>query len=295
MLDFKPISLNDRENIEKYFKFLEEPFCDFTFGNLFFWSVVENTKIDFLNDFLFIRFSDDENFYYAFPIGNGEIKNAINLIFENAKLNNKKMKFVCLNKSQTEILKNVFGKKIKINKNRDTFDYIYSVEKMANLSGRKYHSKKNHFNSFKNKYNFKFELINEENISQCISFAREWYSENEATPTLIREQKALECAFQNYFKLNLIGAIIKVENKIIAFCVGEKMHNKNVFCTHFEKADYNFSGAYTAINKLFSEFLINDFKLVNREDDAGVEGLRKAKLSYYPEILLEKYYAEFEN
>ncbi len=294
MLDFKPISLDDRNNIEKYFIFLEEPFCDFSFGNLFFWSVVENTNIAFYDDFLFIRFSDEEYFYYAFPIGDGEIKNAINLILEDAKFNNKKIKFVCLNKNQAKILKENSEEKIIINKNRDAFDYIYSLEKLASLSGRKYHSKKNHFNSFKNKYNFKFELINEENISQCISFAREWYSENEATSTLIREQKALECAFENYFKLNLIGAIIKVENKIIAFCIGEEMYNKNIFCTHFEKADYNFQGAYTAINKLFSEFLINDFKLVNREDDAGVEGLRKAKLSYHPEILLEKYYAEFE-
>ena len=295
MLEFKPISLNDREKIENYFNFLEEPFCDFTFGNLFFWSVVENTNIAFFNDFLFIRFSDDEKFYYTFPIGNGEIKNAFNLILEDAKLNNKKIEFVCLNKNQTKILKEIFGEKIKINKNRDGFDYIYSLERLSSLSGRKYHSKKNHFNSFKNKYNFKFELINEENISQCSSFAREWYSINEATPTLLKEQKALECAFQNYFKLNLIGAIIKVENKIIAFCIGEEMYNKNIFCTHFEKADYNFQGAYTAINKLFSEFLINDFKLVNREDDAGIEGLRKAKLSYHPEILLEKYYAEFNN
>ena len=295
MLEFKPISLNDREKIENYFNFLEEPFCDFTFGNLFFWSVVENTNIAFFNDFLFTRFSDDEKFYYTFPIGNGEIKNAFNLILEDGKLNNKKIKFVCLNENQTKILKEIFGEKIKINKNRDGFDYIYSLERLSSLSGRKYHSKKNHFNSFKNKYNFKFELINEENISQCSSFAREWYSINEATPTLLKEQKALECAFQNYFKLNLIGAIIKVENKIIAFCIGEEMYNKNIFCTHFEKADYNFQGAYTAINKLFSEFLFNDFKLVNREDDAGVEGLRKAKLSYHPEILLEKYYAKFKD
>ncbi len=295
MLDFKPISLDDRNNIEKYFNFLEEPFCDFTFGNLFFWSVVENTNIAFFNDFLFIRFSDDENFYYTFPIGNGEIKNAFNLILEDSKINNKKIKFVCLNKNQSKILKEIFGEKIKINKNRDGFDYIYSLEKLSSLSGRKYHSKKNHFNSFKNKYNFIFEKINENNIGDCISFACEWYSENEATPTLLREQKALECAFKNYFKLNLIGAIIKVENKIIAFCIGEEMYNKNIFCTHFEKADYNFQGAYTAINKLFSEFLFKDFKLVNREDDAGVEGLRKAKLSYHPEILLEKYYAEFRD
>ena len=293
MLDFKPIIFEDREKIEEYFKYLEEPFCDFTFGNLFFWSVVENTEVAFLNNFLFIRFSDEEYFYYAFPIGDGEIKNALNLIFENAKTNNKKIEFVCLNKNQTKILKENFGDKIKINKNRDTFDYIYSVEKLANLSGRKYHSKKNHFNSFKNKYNFDFEIINEENINDCILFAQKWYEENEATSTLVREQRVLECAFQNYFKLNLIGAIIKVDENIIAFCIGEKMYNKNIFCTHFEKADYNFPGAYAAINKLFSEFLINDFKLVNREDDAGIDGLRKAKLSYYPEILLEKYYAEF--
>lgn len=293
MLDFKPIIFEDREKIEEYFKYLEEPFCDFTFGNLFFWSVVENTEIAFSNNFLFIRFSDEEYFYYAFPIGDGEIKNALNLIFENAKTNDKKIKFVCLNKNQTKILKENFGDKIKINKNRDTFDYIYSVEKLANLSGRKYHSKKNHFNSFKNKYNFDFEIINEENINDCILFAQKWYEENEVTSTLVREQRVLECAFQNYFKLNLIGATIKVDENIIAFCIGEKMYNKNIFCTHFEKADYNFPGAYAAINKLFSEFLINDFKLVNREDDAGIDGLRKAKLSYYPEILLEKYYAEF--
>ena len=227
MLDFQDISIEDRERVENYFEFLEEPFCDFTFGNLFCWSVVENTKIAFINNFIFIRFSDDEKFYYSFPLGNGEIKNAINLIIEDAKINNKKFQFVCLNKNQTKILKEIFEEKIKINENRDAFDYVYSVEKMSTLSGRKYHSKKNHFNSFKNKYNFKFELINEENISECILFAHEWYSENEATSTLVREQKALECAFENYFKLNLIGAIIKVENKIVAFCIGEEMYNKN--------------------------------------------------------------------
>lgn len=293
MLQFKPILLSDRENIEKYFDFSEEPFCDFTFGNLFFWSVVENTEIAFFDDFLFIRFSDNEYFYYTYPLGTGEIKNAFNLISEDAKNNNKKIKIVCLNKNQSEILKKVFGEKIKIKENRNSFDYIYSLEKLASLSGRKYHSKKNHFNSFKNKYNFKFEIINEENINDCIIFAQKWYDENEATPTLVRECKALECAFRNYFKLNLIGAIIKVENKIIAFCIGEKMYDENIFCTHFEKADNNFSGAYAAINKLFSEYLINKFKLVNREDDAGIEGLRKAKLSYHPEFILEKYYAEF--
>ena len=295
MLDFKPISLDDRNNIEKYFNFLEEPFCDFSFGNLFFWSVVENTNIAFYGDFLFIRFSDEEYFYYAFPIGSGEIKKAINLILEDAKLNNKKIKFVCLNKNQTKILKENSEEKIIINKNRDAFDYIYSLEKLTSLSGRKYHSKKNHFNSFKNNCNFIYEEINENNLQECIKFANEWYSQTEVTTPLLKEQKVLSKALENYFKLNLIGAIIKVENKIIAFCVGEKMYKENIFCTHFEKADYNFQGAYTAINKLFSEFLINDFKLVNREDDAGVEGLRKAKLSYHPEILLEKYYAEFEN
>ncbi len=293
MLDFQDISIEDRERVENYFEFLEEPFCDFTFGNLFCWSVVENTKIAFLNNFLFIRFSDDEKFYYTFPLGNGEIKNAINLIIEDAEINNKKIQFVCLNKKQSEILKEIFKEKIKINKNRDAFDYVYSVEKLSTLSGRKYHSKKNHFNSFKNNYNFIYEEINENNLQDCIRFANEWYSETEATPPLLKEQKVLIKAFENYFKLNLIGAIIKINEKIVAFCVGEKMYKENIFCTHFEKASSEFQKAYTVINKLFSEFSINDFEFVNREDDAGIEGLRKAKLSYYPELILEKYYAEF--
>ena len=293
MLEFKPISLEDREKIENYFNFLEEPFCDFTFGNLFCWSVVENTKIAFLNNFLFIRFSDNEKLYYTFPLGNGEIKNAINLIIEDAEINNKEFQFVCLNKKQSEILKEIFKEKIKINKNRDAFDYVYSVEKLSTLSGRKYHSKKNHFNSFKNNYNFIYEEINENNLQDCISFANEWYSETESTPPLLKEQKVLIKAFENYFKLNLIGAIIKINEKIVAFCVGEKMYKENIFCTHFEKASSEFEKAYTVINKLFSELSINNFEFVNREDDAGIEGLRKAKLSYYPEFILEKYYAEF--
>lgn len=293
MLDFQDISIEDRERVENYFEFLEEPFCDFTFGNLFCWSVVENTKIAFFNNFLFIRFSDDEKFYYSFPLGNGEIKNAINLIIEDAKINNKKFQFVCLNKKQSEILKEIFKEKIKINKNRDAFDYVYSVEKLSALSGRKYHSKKNHFNSFKNNYNFIYEEINENNLQDCIRFANEWYSQTEVTTPLLKEQKVLSKALENYFKLNLIGAVIKINKKIVAFCVGEKMYKGNMFCTHFEKASAEYPKAYTAINKLFSEISINDFEFVNREDDAGIEGLRKAKLSYYPEFILEKYYAEF--
>lgn len=294
MLHFQEIKIEDREQVEKYLGFSEEYFCDFSFGNLFSWSVVENTKIAFLNNFLFIRFSDDQKFYYTFPLGEGEIEEALNLIIEDAKINNKKMQFVCLNKVQTKILKNIFGEKIKINKNRNAFDYVYSVEKLATLKGRKYHSKKNHFNSFKKtNNNFIFEKINENNLTECSQFAKEWYKENPETPMLLREQQVLEVALKNYFKLNLIGALIKVDNKVIAFCVGEKMHQTNVFCTHFEKASKDFPTAYAAINKLFSEFLLNDFEFVNREDDAGIDGLRKAKLSYYPEFILEKYYAEF--
>jgi hypothetical protein len=161
------------------------------------------------------------------------------------------------------------------------------------LKGRKYHSKKNHFNSFKNSYKFIYEEINENNINDCIEFSKEWYANSEQTADLLKEQKVLENALNNYFKLNLIGAIIKINGKTIAFCIGEKMYKENIFCTHFEKASSEFPAAYTAINKLFSEFSINNFEFVNREDDAGIEGLRKAKLSYYPEFILEKYYAEF--
>ena len=293
MLDFQPLTIEDRERVNEYLKKFQEPFCDFSFGNLFSWSVVENTEIAFSDNFLFIRFSDDEKYYYSFPVGTGEIKNAVFEIIENAKINNEKIRFVCLSKNQTKILKYIFQDEIKIIENRNSFDYVYSVEKLSTLTGRKYHSKKNHFNSFKNSYNFIYEEINENNIKACIEFSKEWYKSNGTTEALQREQKALSRALEYYFDLDLTGALIKVNNKIIAFCVGEKMYKENIFCTHFEKADSEFPAAYAAINKLFSEFTINNFEFVNREDDAGIEGLRKAKLSYHPEFILEKYYAEF--
>ncbi len=294
MLEFKSVKTEDRELINEYLKKVKEPFCDFTFGNLFSWSVVENTEFCFFDNFLFIRFSDDEYFYYTFPIGeDGDIKNAIFEIQEDAKNNNRELKFVCLNKNEAEFLKTIFNEKIKIYKNRDSFDYLYSVEKLKKLSGRKYHSKKNHFNSFVRKYKFNYEEINEENIEKCKKFAQKWYEENEQTEALKKEKKVLEKALNNYFLLNFEGGVLTVAGEVVAFCVGEETVFQDVFCTHFEKADLSVTAAYTAINKLFSENTISEYKFVNREDDAGIDGLRKAKLSYNPEKLLEKYYAEF--
>ncbi|MBR2876000.1 MAG: DUF2156 domain-containing protein [Clostridia bacterium] len=294
MLEFQDVTIENRERVNEYLKNVEEPFCDFTFGNLFSWSVVENTKIAFLNNFLFIRFSDENKYYYSFPIGKGEIKNEISEIIKDAEINNKKIRFVCLNKKQADVLKNIFGEKIRIEKNRNSFDYIYSVEKLSSLRGRKLHSKKNHFNSFMKSYDYIYEKINEENIKECISFVNEWYEQNAETPELLKEQKVLNKALSNFFELKFIGAVIKINNKIVAFCAGEEMR-ENIFCTHFEKAVTEIPTAYTAINKLFSENTLKKFLYVNREDDAGIDGLRKAKLSYQPETILEKYYAEFKN
>lgn len=292
MLDFQPVKIEDRDLILENIPESVSQICDFSFGNIFCWSVGETTRVAEKDGFLFLRSRFNGIKSYAFPWGKGDTKAALKIIEEDAKERNADFSFYCLSEEQAEILKGIYGARLHLEEQRDFFDYVYLREKLATLSGKKYHSKKNHVNSFCKKNNFSYEELNEENLKECLEFSRLWHKGGERNPKLDEEMLVIEKAFEHFSELNLSGALIRVDGKIVAYALGEGMPDGKTYCTHFEKASPDYLTAYAVINKLFAENSLKEYQYINREDDAGAENLRKAKTSYNPERLIKKYYAK---
>jgi len=173
---------------------------------------------------------------------------------------------------------------------RDNWDYVYLQEKLATLAGRKLHSKKNHYNAFiKDHPDFVYEKITPENKDECIEFGKQWIINREETdPTIIREYSAIQEGLNNLEALQIRGGLIRLDGQVKAFTFGERT-SKETMVVHVEKADPDIRGLFTAINKEFVSRECQDVIYVNREEDMGIEGLRKAKESYHPEFMLRKY------
>ena len=140
---------------------------------------------------------------------------------------------------------------------------------------------------------YDFSLIKEKDFDDCISFCTEDYNNKDKNFSSIAEQYAINTYFSYFNELGLTGGIIRINGKVSAVTIGETL-NSNTFCVHIEKADRRFDGIYTAINNFFVSSVANDCLYVNREEDLGIEGLRKSKLSYNPAFLLDKYIITFK-
>jgi hypothetical protein len=176
---------------------------------------------------------------------------------------------------------------------RDTADYIYSRGDLANLAGKKYHGKRNHISRFvKENTNWTYEEISSNTMDECLEMGKRWTSKNNQRDPegLVQESRALRRNFAHYDDFGLRGGLLRVSGSMVAFTVGEPL-NASTFCTHFEKAYASIPGAYQMINRCFAQHTLGEYEYINREEDLGNEGLRRAKLSYYPALLLEKYLA----
>ncbi len=181
-------------------------------------------------------------------------------------------------------------------------DYIYLVQKLATLSGKKLHRKKNHWNHFTKNQEFVYEKISKENIEDCRKMKNEWCKKrltelsddktvSEERKSMLWESEAIDRALTHFDEFDFTGGLIRIDGKVSAFTLGEPV-NDTTFVVHFEKAFADVNGLYTAMNKLFVEQeLLGKYEYVNREEDMGLPGLRQAKLSYYPELIYEKWVA----
>lgn len=296
MLEFKKPEIEDKEWVDKCLSYAQSMNCEYTFGNIYLWSTAYRTKIANYNNFLICKWGKDEDTFYSLPIGNGDFKDAIEEIIKDATNSGIKAKFGGVTENYKELLNQYFPNEFVFTHDDGNNDYIYNVSDLANLSGKKYHGKRNHITNFKkNNPSWTYEEINENNISECIELHTNWINvkdDNDADYSL--EFESVLTGFENYGKLGLFGGIIRVDGKAVAYTYGERLNDK-CFVSHFEKAPADIQGAYAIINQEFAKRLLEKgYELVNREEDLGIEGLRKAKQSYKPVLWLNKDYAIYE-
>ncbi len=286
MLEFKNVTIDDIDIYREYMKNNKEFSCENSFVNLLVWQSAYNNMMAIDEAQLFIKsgFADRQSF--RLPKG-GDLDKGISKIEEYCK--DKKPIFWIQQGENFSKLSDEFKEKYEMTEYRDASDYIYLREKLATLSGKKYHSKRNHINAFSKKFGWHYDDITAENIDAVKECADKWYNENtdKRDKFLDCERKGVNLILDNMERLGVIGGAVFIDSKAVAFTLGSPISSE-VFDVHIEKAISDYAEAYTVINNEFAKRL-TDYKYLNREDDMGLEGLRKAKLSYKPEIILKKY------
>lgn len=292
MLNFKRVSLEDKEIIDSFLQHHNYRASDLCFTNLFTWGAKFNTEFAVANDWLFIRFRDNNNRNsYLRPIGKGCIKEGISIILEDHRQFDNVFQIRGLTNEMIEEIETELPNMFEFNLNRSVSDYIYTSERLINLGGKKLQSKRNHINRFKRENNWEYHSLNGENefVRECKGLLKVWMKVNgdEAEEQDGFDVQAVNLMLDNFDYLGLKGGLICVDGDIAAFTIGEPL-TEDTFVVHVEKARTDIHGAYTIVNQQFVENEMAGFTYVNREEDLGIENLRKAKMSYYPDILLEK-------
>ena len=290
MLEFKKPEITDKQWVNDCLVHANSMNCEYTFGNLFIWSSAYSTEICRYKDFLICRWGKDDDINYSLPLGEGDFTDAVDAIIDYAKSLGETPVIYGITEGYLGLMQEAFTGKFTYKYDEGNNDYIYSTEKMASLSGKKYHGKRNHITNFKkNNPDWSFEKISNDNIDECLALHSKWIENKDPDDEDYSwEFEAVKKAFEYFDELDMVGGLIRVNGEVIAYTLGEPQMNGHCFVSHFEKAPADMIGAYPIINQEFTKNCLMQYEYVNREEDLGIEGLRKAKQSYHPEIWLEK-------
>lgn len=293
ILDFREPELSDRKWADELLAGSGFRGCIYTFGNNYVWRKVYNIQICRYKDFYMLRNTDhtDGQPRFFFPAGRGDLHEAIAVLREYCSGLGVPL-MMTANKQSTEWLVANYPE-VRAEGDRDGFDYVYNSADLAELKGKKYHSKRNHLNRFYEN-DWSFEPITAANIPDCVSVLDQWLAANSTEPDADKQTEAavVRESLDNFAALGYTGGLLRVSGEPQAFTFGEKS-SEDTFVVHAEKALLNYQGAYTAVNCEFAKTIAGQYRYINREEDAGSPGLRKAKLSYHPAFMEEKYFVTF--
>ena len=296
-MNFKDISMESRELLNPYFDLVDYEACEYCFNTLYMWQHLYKTGYYIGDGFAVIVAENEGNTFSILPLAKIEdMSKVIEFIVDYFEKEQKKIYFRGITKEVVEFLKQNYPNKFEYTEERDLFDYVYDGESMRELKGRKNVKKRNHINYFIKEYEGRYEyrLLDEKDFDACLELVQEWTNNKEQNGQVDEEMKeeliGIKKLFENYSilkdKLKIAG--IFIDGKLEAFTMGEYI-NPDMALIHIEKANPSIRGLYPFINQ---QFLVNEFsdvEFVNREEDLGIEGLRKAKLSYHPVRFVEKY------
>jgi len=292
-MDFQPLKLEHKPIFDRMFSRAQSDNSWFTFVNLFIWQDAYHPEWALEDDCLFITLSR-HGIFYAFPPfipSEQDFPAAVNKLVNYFDFRGLPFLLKGLSAPLAELLTAHQAGRFTATPRRDRYDYVYLTTDLAELNGRKYHSKRNHITNFSAlNPDWRYGKLTPSRIPECLEIATLWCAHRECAiyPDLALEYQAIQLAFANYEALGLQGGVILVNNKVQAFTFGEKL-NKEMTVIHIEKANPRIDGLYAIINKEFCLNAWQDVTYINREEDLGIHGLRKAKESYFPVKLIEKY------
>ncbi|MDR2496399.1 MAG: phosphatidylglycerol lysyltransferase domain-containing protein [Tannerellaceae bacterium] len=294
-LSFKTIETSDKAIITSYTFNSPLRNCDFSFANMCSWHFLYRSEYAEVDGFLLIRFRSDNDgsYVYMFPVGSGDIRPVISLLEEDSLRYGRPLRILGVTQASKAVLDETFPGGFSFESDPSYFDYIYRRDELVNLSGKKLQPKRNHINRFRKQYSYQYLDITAELVPECLRLESQWYDANRVSDyqrALQYERRSMTFALLHAEEIGLAGGAICVEGQIVAFSFGAPI-NADTFGVHVEKADVSFDGSYSLINREFAAHIPPEFIYINREEDLGIPGLRQAKQSYQPTILLEKYRA----
>lgn len=299
MLDFKPVSINDSETLIPHLKKYSNDSCQHSFTLMVGLQPKYGDEFCFVDDVLFIHRSKQDTAtkrVYLAPLGElgANSQHYVDLILEDASEYGCKVSFETVTEEFVEILKTFYPGRFDIVSSRDMAEYIYTVDKMVNLPGSKLAAKRNRINAFNAAYpDARIEMITEHNLDEVKEYQAQWLAERnsyEADSRLDIENASINLYLDNFERMHFSGIVVYVYGKIVGYAAGVALSDR---CMDeiIEKGDRDITGIYQVLCREFANICAKGYEYVNREEDIGIEGLRRAKESYKPDHLINKFYA----
>ncbi len=294
MITLKDITIDDKALFDEYLSLRRHELSDISFTNLFIWREAYQVKYTILDGFLCIVGKYKNNPPFALvPLGQGNVAPIIEKMMTYFKEQCNKFTMTAISEEIKNEIEQVMPGKFTFKADRNLFDYVYLASDLITLKGKKFHSKRNHINKFKAQNKYLYYSLTSENIDECVAAALKWCEKRNCKESegLEMEKFAILEALNNFDKLKYKGGFIKVNDRVVAFTLGEKIAD-DMAVIHIEKGDPDIQGSYAVINQAFCEHEWQDVSYINREEDMGIPGLRKAKESYRPVKMIKKYVAK---
>ncbi len=293
MLDFHPVTIEDKQWVQPLLDAEHIPLCDYSFVSFFCWQHVYEQEICQFENRLLVHAKTAIGSAYLWPVGQGDPVPALKALEADAERRGEPLRFVGVLEEHLPVLESLFGKEeMEIIDTPDTYDYFYEIDRLADLPGKKLHAKRNHINRFRqNCPSGDFKPLTPADIPDCLELDRRWYEEHLEMSGGVRDEgmymeRAAMVTALNYFEaLGMHGGVLRCNGELLAFTLGGLL-TPTIFDVNFERAMADFQGAFPMINQEFAQWIRENYpqvKYIDREEDAGSPGLRKAKQSYYPD------------
>ncbi len=297
MMNFQKLTPADKPKYEELLFASPARGCEYSFANLYLWGK-QLACFGQENVALFSHFYGKS--VYPYPIGSGKKRELILRMLEDSRKRGIPFRMTGMLKEEVDELQAWFPGDFYVQTDRDAFDYVYDIHDLAELKGRKFQKKRNHINRFKQEHpGYRVEPLTACNMAAAKYMVNDWYQvrmRQDPGGNYLLENLALVKAFRHYEELGMEGLVLYDGDTVLAVTMASQMSG-DTFDIHFEKAREDVEGAYPVINQEFAKYLREKYpeiKYLDREDDLGLEGLRKAKLSYNPHHMVEKYWVCYQ-